>query len=47
MTHEERLALRQYLDINFSFMPSARASAPFPFLDDGTENAEAKATTYH
>src|SRR5450759_1425687 len=46
MLHEERLALRQYLDTNFPFIPSAKASAPFSFLDDGTENAEAVATTY-
>lgn len=47
MTHEVRLALRQYLDTNLPFIPTATASAPFPFLDDGTENAQAKATTYH
>ena len=47
MPHEERLALRQYLDTNLPFIPTAKASAPFPFLDDGTDNEEAKATTYH
>jgi hypothetical protein len=47
MKHEERLALRQYLDTNFPFMPSAKVSAPYPFLDDGTANPEAVATTYH
>ncbi len=47
MTHEVRLALRQYLDTNFPFIPTAKASAPFPFLDDGTENPEAVDTTYH
>jgi hypothetical protein len=47
MQHKDRLALRQYLDTNFPFLPTAIASAPFPFLDDGTVNEEAKATTYH
>jgi hypothetical protein len=47
MPHDQRLALRQFLDTNFAFIPTAKASAPFPFLDDGTVNEEAKATTYH
>jgi hypothetical protein len=46
-THAEKLAFRQILDTTLPFIPSAKASAPYPFLDDGTTNPEAVATTYH
>ena len=46
-SHAERLAFREILDTTLSFIPTAKASAPYPFLDDGTSNPEALATTYH
>ena len=46
-SHAEKLAFRQILDTTLSFIPTAKASAPYPFLDDGTANPQAVATTYH
>ena len=46
-THAEKLAFREILDTTLPFIPTAKATAPYPFLDDGTPNPEAVATTYH
>jgi hypothetical protein len=46
-THAEKLAFRQILDTTLPFIPSAKAPAPYPFLDDGTANPQAVDTTYH
>lgn len=47
-THAEKLAFRQILDTTLPYDPEGKtAPAPFPFLDDGTSNPEAVATTYH
>lgn len=47
-THAEKLAFRQILDTTLPYDPAGKtAPVPFPFLDDGTSNPEAVATTYH
>jgi hypothetical protein len=46
-SHAEKLAFRLILDTTLPFIATAKASAPYPFLDDGTANPEAVATTYH
>ena len=46
-SHAEKLAFRQILDTTLPFDPAGKKrSEPYPFLDDGTPNPEAVATTY-
>ena len=47
-SHAEKLAFRQILDTTLPFIATAKASAPYPFLDDGTmPHPDGVATTYH
>lgn len=46
-SHAEKLAFRQILDTTLPFDPAGKKRPePYPFLDDGTSNPEAVATTY-
>lgn len=45
--HAQRLAFRQILDTTLPYNPTGKnRPEPYPFLDDGTTNPEALATTY-
>lgn len=45
-SHQQRMDFRKLLDETFAFNQTKTFSAPYPFLDDGTVNQVAIATTY-